>query len=67
MSVREHEVVTVELPPAEIELLLEILANAEKQLIIELSHTDTRDYREKLERKLNLLETLRVRFHARGV
>ncbi len=51
----------IEIPQREIDFLLEVLANAERELIGEISRTDTREYRDKLEDKLSLLEAARAR------
>lgn len=51
----------MELRESEIDFLMEILASAERELIGEISRTDTREYKEKLEDKLNLLENVRVK------
>jgi hypothetical protein len=37
------------------------LASAERELLTEISRTDTREYRETLEDRLTLLETVRAR------
>ena len=51
----------IEIPPREIDFLLEVLASAERELIGEISRTDTREYKDKLEDKLSLLEAARGR------
>ena len=40
-------------------LLLELLASAEKELIAEISHTDTRDYKVHLQQRLELLQSIK--------
>jgi hypothetical protein len=61
MSVKEQTVTNVELPQRESEFLLEVLASAERELLAELSRTDTRDYRDRLTERLALLESVRNR------
>jgi hypothetical protein len=61
MSVKEQVVTNVELPVRESEFLLEVLASAERELLTEISHTDTREYRDKLADRLALLESVRNR------
>ena len=51
----------IEIPQREIDFLLEVLASVERELIGEISRTDTREYRDKLEDKLGLLEAARGR------
>jgi hypothetical protein len=62
MSVKEQTVTNVELPQRESEFLLEVLASAERELLAELSRTDTREYRDWLTERLALLESVRNRF-----
>ena len=61
-DVEQQGVTTIELAQREREFLLEILASAERELLTELGHTDSREYRDKLENRLSLLETVRARF-----
>ena len=61
MSVTEQTVTNVELPQRESEFLLEVLASAERELLAELSRTDTREYRYTLTKRLALLESVRNR------
>jgi hypothetical protein len=61
MSVKEQTVTNVELPQRESEFLLEVLTSAEKELLAELSRTDTREYRDWLTKRLALLESVRNR------
>jgi len=61
MSVKEQAVTNIELPERESEFLLEVLASAEKELLTEINRTDTREYREQLDERLTLLETVRNR------
>ena len=61
MSIREQAVTNIELPERESEFLLEVLASAEKELLTEINRTDTREYREQLDERLTLLETVRNR------
>ena len=61
MDANAPAVITIELPEPEKELLLEVLASAERELLIEISRTDTREYRERLEDRLTLLESVRAR------
>jgi hypothetical protein len=61
MSVKEQAVTSIELPERESEFLLEVLASAEKELLTEINRTDTREYRDKLDERLTLLETVRTR------
>jgi len=55
MGTKEENVTTIELREEEREFLLELFASAERQLLRELDHTDTRQYRTKLEDRLSLL------------
>ena len=61
-DVEQQGVTTLELAQREREFLLEILASAERELLTELGRTDSREYRDKLENRLSLLETVRARF-----
>jgi hypothetical protein len=61
MSIREQAVTNIELLERESEFLLEVLASAEKELLTEINRTDTREYRDKLDERLTLLETVRNR------
>ena len=61
-DVEQQGVTTIELAQREREFLLEILASAERELLAELGRTDSREYRDKLENRLSLLETVRARF-----
>ena len=61
MGVKEQTVTNVELPERESEFLLELLASAERELLAELSRTDTREYRYWLTERLALLESVRNR------
>jgi len=61
MSVKEQAVTNIELLERESEFLLEVLASAEKELLTEINRTDTREYRDKLDERLTLLETVRNR------
>jgi hypothetical protein len=61
MSVKEQAVTSIELPERESEFLLEVLASAEKELLTEINRTDTREYRDKLDERLTLLEKVRNR------
>jgi len=61
-DVEQQGVTTIELAQREMEFLLEILASAERELLTELGRTDSREYRDKLENRLSLLETVRARF-----
>lgn len=61
MSVKEQTVTNVELAQRESEFLLEVLTSAEKELLAELSRTDTREYRDWLTERLALLESVRNR------
>jgi len=61
MNANASAVTTIELPESEREFLLEVLASAEKELLTEISHTDTREYRDRLEERLTLLESVRSR------
>jgi hypothetical protein len=54
-------VTTIELTEPERDFLMEVLASAERELLTEISRTDTREYREKLEDRLTLLESVRAR------
>jgi hypothetical protein len=55
MNVKEPPVLTDQ----EREFLAELLASAEKELLLEIHHADTRDYRTKLHERLSLLESVR--------
>jgi hypothetical protein len=61
MDSRTPVVTTIELTEPERDFLIEILASAERELLTEISRTDTREYRETLEDRLTLLETVRAR------
>jgi hypothetical protein len=61
MDSRTPVVTTIELTEPERDFLMEVLASAERELLTEISHTDTRDYRERLEDRLTLLESVRAR------
>ena len=61
MDSRTPVVTTIELTEPEREFLMEVLASAERELLTEISRTDTREYREKLEDRLTLLESVRAR------
>jgi hypothetical protein len=61
MDSRTPAVTTIELTELERDFLLEVLASAERELLTEISRTDTREYRETLEDRLTLLETVRAR------
>jgi len=61
MNGKELARTVVELSELESEFLLEILASAERELLAELSRTDSREYRQKLEDRLRLLESARAR------
>ena len=54
-------VTTIELTEPERDFLMEVLASAERELIAEISRTDTREYRERLDDRLTLLESVRAR------
>jgi hypothetical protein len=57
MNSLEH----LDLTGSEKDLLAELLASAERELLTEIAHTDTRDYREKLEERLATLQQLRCK------
>jgi hypothetical protein len=61
MDSRTPVVTTIELTEPERDFLMEVLASAERELLTEISRTDTRDYRERLEDRLTLLESVRAR------
>jgi len=61
MDSRTPVVTTIELTEPERDFLMEVLASAERELLTEISRTDTRDYRERLEGRLTLLESVRAR------
>ena len=61
MDSRTPVVTTIELTEPERDFLMEVLASAERELLTEISRTDTREYREKLEDRLTLLESVRAR------
>lgn len=46
--------------------LVELLNATQKEMIHELSHTDTREYREILKRRLAILEGLQAKLPASG-
>ena len=54
-------IMSIELPERETDFLLEVLASAERELLGEISRTDTRSYRDKLEDRLNILEDVRAK------
>ena len=61
MNSRMPVVTTIELTELERDFLIEVLASAERELLTEISRTDTREYRERLEDRLTLLESVRAR------
>jgi hypothetical protein len=61
MDSRTPVVTTIELTGPERDFLMEVLASAERELLTEISRTDTRDYRERLEDRVTLLESVRAR------
>ena len=61
MDSRTPVVATIELTESERDFLMEVLASAEREPLTEISRTDTRDYRERLEDRLTLLESVRAR------
>ena len=61
MDSRTPVVTTIELTEPERDFLMEVLASAERELIAEISRTDTREYRERLDDRLTLLESVRAR------
>jgi hypothetical protein len=65
MDSRTPVVTTIELTEPERDFLMEVLASAERELLTEISRTDTRDYRERLEDRLTLLESVRARITSR--
>jgi len=54
-------IVTIELTEHERDFLVEVLASAERELLTEISRTDTREYRDRLDDRLTLLESVRAR------
>ncbi|HEY5928635.1 MAG TPA: hypothetical protein VIV11_43415 [Kofleriaceae bacterium] len=44
--------------PAQVETLRELLESSKKQLLREIAHSDTREYRESLERRETVVEQL---------
>ncbi|HME98323.1 MAG TPA: hypothetical protein VKK06_00520 [Terriglobia bacterium] len=61
MNSRTPVVTTIELTEPERDFLIEVFASAERELLTEISRTDTREYRERLEDRLTLLESVRAR------
>lgn len=61
MAIKEQAVRTVELEEYEKDFLLELFTTAEKELLTELGRTDTREYRAKLEKRLDLLRNVRAK------
>ncbi len=61
MNSRTPVVTTIELTEPERDFLIEVLGSAERELLTEISRTDTREYRERLEDRLTLLESVRAR------
>ena len=61
MDSKTPVVTTIELTEPERDFLMEVLASAERELIAEISRTDTREYRERLDDRLTLLERVRAR------
>ena len=61
MDSRTPVVTTIELTEPERDFLIEVLTSAERELLTEISRTDTREYRERLEDRLTLLESVRAR------
>jgi len=66
MESKTPVVITIELTEPERDLLMEVLASAERELLTEISRTDTREYRDRLDERLTLLESVRARI-ASGV
>ena len=61
MESKTPVVITIELTEPERDLLMEVLASAERELLTEISRTDTREYRDRLDERLSLLESVRAR------
>jgi len=49
----------MEITESERRLLLELLGSAERELIAEISHTDTREYKVLLQQRLGLLQSIK--------
>jgi hypothetical protein len=61
MQSKTPVVITIELTEPERDFLMEVLASAERELLTEISRTDTREYRDRLDDRLTLLESVRAR------
>lgn len=61
MDAKEHIVGSIELVTDERDLLLELFASAEKELLAQIDHTDSRDYRVRLEKRFAVLESLKAK------
>lgn len=61
MESKTPVVTTIELTEPERDFLMEVLASAERELLTEISRTDTREYRDSLDDRLTLLESVRAR------
>ena len=61
MDGKEHIVGIIELMTDERNLLLDLFASAEKELLAQIDHTDSRDYRVKLEKRFAVLESLKAK------
>jgi len=66
MESKTPVVIAIELTEPERDFLMEVLASAERELLTEISRTDTREYRDRLDERLTLLESVRARI-ASGV
>jgi len=61
MESKTPVVTIIELTEPERDFLMEVLASAERELLTEISRTDTREYRDSLDDRLTLLESVRAR------
>ena len=55
---------TLDITEQERELLFEVLEARHTELLHELHHTDARDFKEMLKRKVELLEALKAKFES---
>jgi len=54
----------LEITNAERDLLFELIESAHQEIIQEIDHTDTREFRKRLQERLELLEQVRVKVGA---
>jgi hypothetical protein len=64
MKNEKASVMTLEISEHEKQLLLELLESAEHEAIQGLDHADTRAFKDLLRRRLDLLDSLRVKINS---